>query len=278
MAADRNPDEPVPTSVAGVLDQMRQRLDALPRGDARAFFLGTYLRTTAAVGHAIDHGVFEDPGWVEKWDVEFARLYLEAYDEALDGGPLARPWQVAFGAPTELHPLQHVLLGVNAHINYDLPQALLRVITDEEFGDPAIMRRRRRDHERIDGVLASRVAAEEDELPAGTLLDRLLTPLNRLATRRFLTEARQKVWHNTYELQAARVAGAEACQARLGELEVLSAARIADLLAPGPVLLRLAVAGFGVRLPPPAAPLSAAGAAPALSRECERRPTHGCGE
>ena len=38
---------------------------------------------------------------------------------------------------------------------------------------------------------------------------------------------------------------------RLGELEVLSAAKIADLLAPGQVLLRLAVAGFGVVLPPP---------------------------
>ena len=37
---------------------------------------------------------------------------------------------------------------------------------------------------------------------------------------------------------------------RLAELEVLSAAKIADLLAPGQVLLRLAVAGFGVSLPP----------------------------
>jgi hypothetical protein len=44
--------------------------------------------------------------------------------------------------------------------------------------------------------------------------------------------------------------GDDAYLARLAELEVLSAARIADLLAPGPVLLRLAVAGFGVVLPP----------------------------
>jgi hypothetical protein len=59
-----------------------------------------------------------------------------------------------------------------------------------------------------------------------------------------------KVWHNTTELQAARLAGAASYDVRLGELEVLSAARIADLLAPGQVLLRLAVAGFGVTLPP----------------------------
>ena len=43
----------------------------------------------------------------------------------------------------------------------------------------------------------------------------------------------------------------ESAARRLAELEVLSAARIADLLAPGQVLLRLAVAGFGVLLPPP---------------------------
>ena len=38
---------------------------------------------------------------------------------------------------------------------------------------------------------------------------------------------------------------------RLAELELLSAARIAVLLAPAQVLLRPTVAGFGVVLPPP---------------------------
>jgi hypothetical protein len=39
-------------------------------------------------------------------------------------------------------------------------------------------------------------------------------------------------------------------QLRLAELELLSAAKISDLLASGQVVLRLAVAGFGVMLPP----------------------------
>jgi hypothetical protein len=146
-----------------------------------------------------------------------------------------------------------VLLGINAHINYDLPQALLAVITDDDFADPERMDRRRRDHERIDGVLATRVAAEDDELAtrsARSLLDRALQPLNRIASKRFLREARTKVWHNTEELHTARVAGPGAYDARLAELEVLSAARVADLLAPGQVLLRLGVGGFGVLLPP----------------------------
>jgi hypothetical protein len=84
-----------------------------------------------------------------------------------------------------------------------------------------------------------------------SILDRLLTPLNRVGTKRFLREARQKVWHNTLELHRSRTIGPQEYAVRLAELELLSAAKIADLLQPGQVLLRLAVAGFGVSLPPP---------------------------
>ena len=194
------------------------------------------------------------------WDVVFADLYLDALvaDRGDSGARSAvpRPWRVALRAEPGLPPVAHVLLGVNAHVNYDLPQALLGVISDEDFDRPATMARRRRDHERIDGVLASRVAAEDSTLAAvgsaagsaRTALDRLLQPLNRLGTKRFLREARAKVWHNTLELQQARVAGPDAYRARLAELELLSAARVADLLAPGQVILRLALGGFGVVL------------------------------
>jgi hypothetical protein len=239
--------------VAGVVARMRQRLDDLPDGLAhRRIFLGTYLRTTQAVGSAIDQARFEDPAWVEDWDVKFAELYLHAHDADLNGGGVPRPWRLAFDASADLPGLAHVLLGINAHVNYDLPQALLAVISDDQFLDPFLMDRRRRDHERIDGVLAERVGAEDGQLTAASaksLLDQVLTPLNRLSSRRFLRESRQKVWHNTIELQKARVQGNYA--QRLAELELLSAAKVADLLRPGQVLLRLALTGFGVTLPPP---------------------------
>jgi hypothetical protein len=242
-------------AVDAVVATMQSRLEGLtPAQEALREFLGTYQRTTLAVGTAVDEGLFEDPEWVEQWDVAFAELYLAALDAHLAGGTPSRPWRLAFDAPADLPPLRLVLLGINAHVNYDLPQALLAVIPDEDFADAGLLGRRHRDHERIDGVLAGRVAAEDDELAsrsARSLLDRALQPLNRLASKRFLREARLKVWHNTAELQVARLAGPAAYDARLAELEVLSAARIADLLAPGQVLLRLAVAGFGVVLPPP---------------------------
>lgn len=242
-------------AVESVVRTMQDRLDGLTQEQAYLReFLGTYRRTTLAIGKAVDAGAFEDAEWVERWDVVFAELYLAALDAHLGDGSPSRPWRLAFEPPPGLPALRHVLLGINAHVNYDLPQALLAVISDDDFSDASLIASRRRDHERIDSVLSRRVAAEDAELAGHglTLTDRLLQPLNRLSTKRFLRESRAKVWHNTVALQAARLDGPDAYDVRLGELEVLSAARIADLLAPGQVLLRLAVAGFGVTLPPPA--------------------------
>jgi hypothetical protein len=232
--------------MAAVLESLRAA------GDQRQHFHATYQRTTVAVAGELQRGGFTDAEWVERWDVAFAGLYLDALQAALAGRRPARPWDITFNAPAELPPLRHVLLGMNAHINYDLPQALLAVITDEEFGDPALLARRECDHRAIDEVLASRVGAEGEEL-AGvsgpvSALDRLLAPLNRRGTRRFLREAREKVWANAVVLSQARARGPEAYAGALDRLAELSAAKVMALQAPGQVLLRLAVTGFGVRL------------------------------
>ena len=183
-------------------------------GDPARFFLGTYLRTTVAVGAALDRGVFEDGRWVARWDVDFADLYLDALDAfRADPTAPAQPWRLAFGADPGLPPEAHVLLGMNAHINYDLPQSLIAMIPPEDFGSARLLARRERDHERIDEVLAARVAREDVALQrAGgrrTPLDRLLAPANRQASRLFLRESRRKVWANTAALHAARLRGPE---------------------------------------------------------------------
>jgi hypothetical protein len=236
------------------MDALLADLEA--EGDPARFFLGTYSRTTRAVAAALEQGHFEDRAWVEEWDVVFADLYLDALDAYRRSPEEApRPWRIAFGADPGLHPVGHVLLGMNAHINYDLPQALLAVVPPEAFDDPDVLACRRRDHERIDDVLAERVPAEDGELEqvadgGRTLLDRAMTPVNRAAARRFLREARIKVWHTTTALHEARLRGPAEYAGRLRDLDTLSSAKVSDLLRPGPVLVRLALVGFGVTLPP----------------------------
>jgi hypothetical protein len=97
------------------------------------------------------------------------------------------------------------------------------------------------------GTQVGRVLAIAIEEPLfQPLLDRALAPFNRRATRQFLKESRQKVWRNAQLLSKARRAGG--LDDRLGELERLSARRVADLRAPGQVVMRLARDGFGVEL------------------------------
>jgi hypothetical protein len=245
--------------VRGAVEALLARMVALlatleAAGDPARFFLATYLRTTQAVCTALDDGLFEDPAWVGEWDVDFAAFYLDALEaHRRDPATAPGPWRRAFGAASSLPPEAHVLLGINAHINFDLPQSLVRVIPDDEFADPVALASRERDHERIDGVLASRVGDEDVELArAGgrrSSLDRLLGPANRAASRLFLREARRKVWTNTEVLHRAALAGDAAYRRRLGQLETLAADRVADLLRPGPVFIRLAAHGFGVTLP-----------------------------
>ena len=240
-----------------MIDRMQVLLEPLEAADdPKRIFHATYLRTTIAVADEIKRpGGFTDPEWTERWDVAFAGLYLEALERQQAGEQPSRPWAVAFAAPPGLPVLNRLLLGMNAHINYDLPQALLAVITDEEFDDPELIARREADHQAIDSILASRVSAEDDELIGiagpGSLLNRALKPLNQRGTRRFLREARRKVWANAIALSQARRAGGGAFAARLAELEELSAAKVTELQAPGQVLLKLAVRGFGIRLPDP---------------------------
>jgi hypothetical protein len=247
---------PVPESIPALLARMEADLARLATaGDARRHFHATYLRTTRAVADEIDRGGFADGAWVDRWDLAFADLYLDALDADLRGEPVSAPWRIAFDTARDqpdLPVLRHVLIGMNAHINYDLPQSLLAVVSPAEFDDAPLLAGRAADHRHVDEVLLARVGAEDAEIGAQSRrrpLDRLLTPLNRASTRRLLVEARGKVWRNTIELDAARRQGPQEYAARLAELETLAAARLTDLVEPGQVLLKLARRGFGVLLP-----------------------------
>ncbi len=226
----------------------RMEADLATLDDGRRFFHATYLRTTRAVAEEIDRGGFLDNDWLERWDLVFADLYLQAL--AAETPPA--PWRIAFDTAwhrVDLPPLRHVLLGMNAHINYDLPQALIAVITPDEFDDADLLARREVDHRHVDEVLLARVGAEDTELGERAdrrLIDRFLGPANRAATKRLLVESRRKVWHNTRRLDQARRDGTY--DEVLSQLEELCAAKVAELTAPGQVLLKLARRGFGVTL------------------------------
>ena len=87
-----------------MIDELIARMAALlgplqAAGDQRQYFHATYQRTTIAVADELKRGGFADPKWVERWDVAFADLYLDALEACRAGRRPSRPWDIAFCAP-----------------------------------------------------------------------------------------------------------------------------------------------------------------------------------
>jgi hypothetical protein len=93
---------------------------ARQRADRRGWFTAMYHQTTSEVRDRVAAGAFDDAermcGFVER----FAARYLGPLGDWQEGRPVPRSWKQAFAAGRDNVILQHLLLGMNAHINLDL--------------------------------------------------------------------------------------------------------------------------------------------------------------
>ncbi|TGD58080.1 DUF5995 family protein [Flavobacterium humi] len=96
------------------------------------FFAVLYREVTINVKEGISNNRFEDNVRMEKLDVFFANRYCKAYFDFKENKAISKSWKVAFDAKNKEHHLvlQHLLLGINAHINLDLGIATIRTIGD----------------------------------------------------------------------------------------------------------------------------------------------------
>jgi hypothetical protein len=97
---------------------------------------------------------------MERLDVIFARRYLDAFDAYQRGEPTSRSWRLAFDATQRWRPviLQHLMLGMNAHINLDLGIAAATVAPGESLS--AL----RHDFNEINALLESLINGVESEI------------------------------------------------------------------------------------------------------------------
>lgn len=87
----------------------------------QAYFATLYRHMTVAVQQSILAGGFEDAARMEKLDVIFAKRYIDAWQAYQKQQPTTLSWSHAFGAAAKQHTvMQHLLLGINTHINLDL--------------------------------------------------------------------------------------------------------------------------------------------------------------
>ncbi len=144
-----------------VIDHLTQIIDTSKQESSRlGYFPGLYRRVTIEVKRGIADGFFEDGPRMERLDVIFASRYLSAYEEFRAGGNPTACWAYAFEVAGQWWPivLQHLLLGMNAHINLDLGIAVARTVPAEEL--PAL----KNDFDKINQVLASLVGDVQKQL------------------------------------------------------------------------------------------------------------------
>ena len=129
----------VPVVPDGRVAQALEQLRAVARGadDASGYFPAMYAHVTAAVQERLAAGGFADPARMTDLTTTFAGLYLDAVqDRPAAPGCWRATWDVA--DDPRLLVAQHLFLGINAHVNHDLPQAVVAVA--DRTGDLAALR------------------------------------------------------------------------------------------------------------------------------------------
>jgi len=121
-----------------VLGQLTEIIsDGERAGNRTGYFASLYYKVTAGVKVGIAKGEFENGPRMERLDVIFANRYLDAYHQWKNKQTVSGCWKVALDSTrkSSLILLQHLLLGVNAHINLDLGIAAVETMEGQPFGE-----------------------------------------------------------------------------------------------------------------------------------------------
>lgn len=111
------------TTIDEVISQLNELIKtAITENNRMGYFAALYKRMTIAVKDGITNNLFEDPARMERLDVIFANRYLQAWDAYRNGRPCSPAWRAAFESTKQpkLIVLQHIIAGINVHINLDL--------------------------------------------------------------------------------------------------------------------------------------------------------------
>ncbi|MDH5464181.1 MAG: DUF5995 family protein [Thiovulaceae bacterium] len=160
------------------------------------YFASLYTRVTLAVKQGIDEGIFQDNERMERLDVNFANYFLNNLDQA------NMVWQSVFDQAQnkKLVISQHLLLGMNAHINYDLAFATFE--TQEMSKEP--MNDLYKDYLLINTILQEQIDAVQERINRSwwvyRLLDKLFLRFDEIYIQFRLICARDSAWEYATKL------------------------------------------------------------------------------
>jgi len=116
-----------PQNIADVFQIMRTIDAVCIDADGLKWFNWLYMSVTEAIENQVASGGFHNAAWLSELDVLFARLYFDALAGALTGGACPECWKVMFAVRGQapIARIQFAMAGMNAHINHDLPMAVV---------------------------------------------------------------------------------------------------------------------------------------------------------
>jgi hypothetical protein len=179
---------------------------ALPATDGLACFNRMYLEVTRAIGADLSQGFYADPAFMTRLDVTFANLYFAAGQvaETPEAVPAAwRPLAELRGA-AGVEPIQFALAGMNAHINHDLPVAV--VATCAELGTSPGAGTHYADFQKVDALLDAEEEAirRSFETRVEHTVDRHLHAVDNLVACWAINSARDLAWQHAQVLWELR--------------------------------------------------------------------------
>lgn len=193
--------------------------------DRRVIFLRCYTLMTRNMAGALRAGRFADPAWVAMLLERFAGYYFDALDAYEARSPhTPAVWVAAHdhARDGDASAVANLLLGVNAHINYDLVLVTAELLRPEwSTLSPARRQCRREDYDRVNRIIAETIDTVQDEVlerysPMLDLVDAACVRLDEWWTGRLLASWRSDVWRQALELvDAAEPPARAACHDRV---------------------------------------------------------------
>lgn len=172
-------------------------------GDRRHIFLQCYTLMSQNMYSAIGTKHFKDPQWVSNLLVRFSEYYFDALDLYQAEHPeVPQVWKQAHDATKnpETHVLQNLLLGINAHINYDLPLALYDCLeTEWPNCDRPKKILRKEDHQLVNQIISASIDEVQETIikpisPSLAIIDNILGPIDEWILSRLISSWRTDVW------------------------------------------------------------------------------------
>jgi hypothetical protein len=197
---------PPVTSIAEAITRMEAIDASAPASDGVACFNRMYLEVTQQVDKDLGQQFFADPTFMTRFDVAFANLYFDAVNAAAGQSTVPLAWRPLFErrGETGIEPIQFALAGMNAHINHDLPMAVVATCVD--LATTPTAGTHLADYQKVDGLLDAAEQSVRQSFESSTELavDRHLQAVEDLVCNWTINSARDLAWGNALLLWELR--------------------------------------------------------------------------